>query len=142
MHFFVDKKIRCGSISPARLATIGSDPERLKLKSLSSRSHRRFARGVDENVKLRCDGRIPKGVRTPESSDFGDRKLARVSNIDAEGLKIETQITRDRYFCDCNNLRRQTGLRFVDWSLLPQHQSQAPSSWKLPLAANFAINFR
>ena len=50
------------------------------------------------NAKLQCDGRNPQGFRTPESSGFGERGSARILNIDAEGLRMETEITRDRYF--------------------------------------------
>ena len=85
MRFFVDKNISYGSITPARLATIGSDPERLKLKFSSSQGGWCSARDTDKNVKLRCDGRSPQGFRTPESSDFGERGSARILNIDAEG---------------------------------------------------------
>ena len=85
MRFFVDKNISYGSITPARLATIGSDPERLKLKFSSSQGGWCSARDTGKNVKLRCDGRSPQGFRTPESSDFGERGSARILNIDAEG---------------------------------------------------------
>ena len=50
------------------------------------------------NAKLQCDGRDPQGFRTPEPSGFGERGSARILNIYAEGLRVETEITRDRYF--------------------------------------------
>lgn len=50
------------------------------------------------NAKLQCDGRDPQGFRTPEPSGFGERGFARILNIYAEGLRMETEITRDRYF--------------------------------------------
>ena len=42
---------------------------------------------------------IRKGFARRGSSELGRRGFARVPNIDAEGLRMETEITRDRYFC-------------------------------------------
>lgn len=39
-----------------------------------------------------------KGVARQGSSELWRRGFARISNIDAEGLRMETEITRDRYF--------------------------------------------
>jgi hypothetical protein len=50
------------------------------------------------SAKLQCDGRDPQGFRTPEPSGFGERGSARILNIYAEGLRMDTEITRDRYF--------------------------------------------
>jgi hypothetical protein len=56
------------------------------------------------SAKLQCDGRDPQGFRTPEPSGFGERGSARILNIYAEGLRVEAEITRDRYFFHISGL--------------------------------------
>ena len=100
MHFFVDKKIPYGSITPARLATIGSDPERLKLKFSSLRFRRRSARGDDEMQNFSVVAEIRKGFARRGPLGFGDGDSQGFPTFNAEGLRMETEITRDRYFCE------------------------------------------